>query len=252
MTSPIERRAPDEVRIHRALSSEVRTRLLDHLRREPDLDAAALADRLDLHVNTVRTHLAVLDDAGLVHTSVEQRDRPGRPKVFYRAAVVEPAPAPLADDRGYRFLAGVLASYLDATTEDTAAAAERAGTAWGRFVVDRPPPFSELDPDTAIERLLGMLREFGFEPALDDADTASPRVLLRRCPFLDVAREHQDVVCAVHLGLMRGALDELGADVEAEDLLPWATPEGCLSHLRVAPAPSPAAHPTPPAPGAST
>jgi predicted ArsR family transcriptional regulator len=243
--SPTERRASDEVRIHRALSSQVRTRLLELLRREPDLDAGTLAERLDLHVNTVRTHLAVLEEAGLVHTTVERRDRPGRPKVFYRAAEVTSGPVALADDRGYRFLAGILASYLDATSEDTAASAERAGAAWGRFVVDRPPPFTALDAEDGIERLVGMLREFGFDPALEDEDpTGTPRVVLRRCPFLDVAREHQEVVCSVHLGLMRGALDELGVAVEALDLLPWATPEGCVTHLRLS-AP-------PPAPGART
>jgi predicted ArsR family transcriptional regulator len=248
--SPTDRRTSEDVRVHRALSSQVRTRLLEHLRQEPDLDAGTLADRLELHVNTVRTHLAVLEEAGLVHTTTERRDRPGRPKVLYRAAEVTSEPVPVADDRGYRFLAGILASYLDATSEDTGAAAERAGAAWGRFVVDRPPPFTELAAEDGIDRLVGMLREFGFDPALEEHDTAGTRrVLLRRCPFLDVAREHQEVVCSVHLGLMRGALDELGVEVEAEDLLPWATPEGCISHLRVAARTSPAAT-SPPAPGA--
>jgi predicted ArsR family transcriptional regulator len=255
--SSADHRASEEARVHRALSSQVRARLLEHLRREPDLDAAALADRLELHVNTVRTHLAVLEEAGLVHTTVERRDRPGRPKVLYRATEVASGPVPLADDRGYRFLAGILASYLDATSEDTEAAAERAGAAWGRFVVDRPPPFTELAAEDGIERLVAMLREFGFDPTLETDGPDGTRVLLRRCPFLDVAREHQEVVCSVHLGLMRGALDELGVAVEAADLLPWATPAGCISHLRVDARTSPAAThtpdadlPSPPAPGA--
>ena len=56
--------------------------------------------------------------------------------------------------------------------------------------------------------------------------------MLRRCPFLDVAREHQDVVCSIHLGLMRGALDELG-DVQARDLIPWARPDAYVAHLQI-------------------
>jgi predicted ArsR family transcriptional regulator len=249
--SPTERGASDQVRIHRALSSQVRTRLLEHLRREPDLDAGALAERLDLHVNTVRTHLAVLEEAGLVHTTSERRDRPGRPKVLYRAAELPSDPGPLADDRGYRFLAGILASYLDATSADTAASAERAGAAWGRFVVDRPPPFTDLGAEEGIDRLVGMLQEFGFDPTLEQEPAAdTPRVLLRRCPFLDVAREHQEVVCSVHLGLMRGALDELGVAVAVEDLRPWAHPEGCVTHLRATTPPAPPASASPPAPGA--
>jgi predicted ArsR family transcriptional regulator len=231
-TAPRERDAPPDTRVHRALSSDVRTRLLDVLRREPDLDATALAERLDLHVNTVRSHLAVLEDAGLVEAITEDRSRPGRPRRLHRV-VESTAPTALADDRGYRFLAQVLASYLGATAEDAAAEAEQAGAAWGRFVVDAPAPFVTVDADGAVERLVDLLGEFGFEPHLEGGDDERPEVVLQRCPFLDVAREHQDVVCSIHLGLMRGALDELGVDVEVEDLIPWARPDACVSHLHV-------------------
>lgn len=228
-TAPRER---DDTRVHRALSSDVRTRLLDVLRREPDLDAAVLAERLDLHVNTVRSHLAVLEEAGLVEAVTEDRTRPGRPRRLHR--VVDGAvPTALADDRGYRFLAQILASYLGANADDAAAEAEQAGAAWGRFVVDPPAPFVTVDAEGAVDRLVDLLGEFGFAPRVDDDGTGHPEVVLQRCPFLDVAREHQEVVCSIHLGLMRGALDELGVDVEVEDLIPWARPEGCVSHLRL-------------------
>ncbi len=233
MMSTTERSTSPEVRKHRALASPVRTRLLEVLRVEPALDAGELASRLDLHINTIRTHLNVLEEAGLVVPVAEERDRPGRPRLLYRVLAGGPGDDPAADDRGYRFLAGVLASYLGATTEDTAAAAEQAGAAWGGFVVDKPAPFTELASSEGLERLIAMLEEFGFAPELDDADPGSPELLLRRCPFLDVARDHPDVVCSVHLGLMRGALDELGVEVRAEDLIPWAQPDGCVSHLTV-------------------
>ena len=221
---------PGDVRMFRALSSQVRTRLLELLRAEADLDAAALADRLDLHVNTVRTHLGVLEDAGLVTAEVEDRDRPGRPRRLYRAT--ERA-APAEADHGYRFLAEVLASYLSATAPDPAAAAEEAGNAWGGHIVAKPPPFQQLNDDEAVTRLLAMLEEFGFAPQLDTDDPTRPRVRLLHCPFLDTAREHPEVVCSVHLGLMRGALAELGVNVRTEDLIPWAEPEACVAHLRV-------------------
>ena len=220
----------EDVRVFRALSSQVRTRLLDVLRGEPGLDAAALADRLDLHVNTVRTHLGVLEDADLVVSEVEDRDRPGRPRRLYRATE---RGAPADDDHGYRFLAEVLASYISATAPDPAAAAEEAGSAWGSHVVPKPPPFRRLDNEEVLERLVAMLDEFGFAPQVDEDDPARPRVLLHRCPFLDTASAHPEVVCSVHLGLMRGALAELGADVRTEDLIPWAEPEVCVAHLRL-------------------
>jgi predicted ArsR family transcriptional regulator len=231
--SPHDRDAAPGLRVHRALSSPVRTRLLEVLRGEPDLDTAGLAARLGLHINTVRTHLGLLEEAGLVEARAEERERPGRPRLLYRVTPDEPQAATSTDERGYRFLASILASYLGATTKDTSVAAERAGRAWGGFVVDKPAPFAELDPAEAIDRLMAMLEEFGFAPEIDDTDPEHPNLVLRRCPFLDVARDHQDVVCSVHLGLMRGALDELGVDVQARDLIPWARPDACVAHLTV-------------------
>lgn len=223
---------PPPFHVHRALSSPVRARLLEVLRAEPALDAAALAERLVLHINTVRAHLNVLHEAGLVDAVAEQRVRPGRPRLLYRVTDAAPQAAAERDD-GYRFLATILASFLRATVPDTSAAAQQAGEAWGGFVVDKPAPFTRVGPGEGIDRLVDMLADLGFAPELDRADPQRPRVVLRRCPFLDVARDHQDVVCAVHLGLMRGALDELDVDVVAQDLIPWATPDTCVAHLQV-------------------
>jgi predicted ArsR family transcriptional regulator len=243
------RSVPQEQRVHRALSSPVRARLLEVLREEPDLDTAALAQRLGLHVNTVRTHLNLLDDAGLVVANAEDRDRPGRPKLLYRAAAGDGPLAPGPAEGGYRFLAQILASYLDATSNDSSAAAERAGHAWGSFIVDKPAPFSEPDAEGAIAHLVDLLDRFGFAPELDRSEPLDPAIVLRRCPFLEVAREHRDVVCAVHLGLMRGALEELGVDVRARDLIPWATDETCIAHLTVTAPPVPARRAQPPVMG---
>lgn len=223
--------AGDDERMFRALSSGVRTRLLALLRAEPDLDAAGLAERLGLHVNTVRTHLGVLEEAGLVVSEEETRDRPGRPRRLYRASDVA---LPGAGDGGYRLLAEVLAGYLHVSAPEPAAAGEEAGRAWGAHAVSRPAPFTGGGADDALRRLTAMLDDLGFAPALDPEDGGRPRIVLGRCPFGDVARAHEDVVCAVHLGLMRGALAELGTDVEVVDLLPWVEPDRCVAHLQVA------------------
>jgi predicted ArsR family transcriptional regulator len=216
--------------VHRALSSPVRGRIVELLAADGPMDARDLADRMELHVNTVRAHLTVLVESELVASSPEERDRPGRPRLLYRATDT-------AGDRGgaggYRFLAEVLASHLAATADDPAGVAEQAGTAWGRFLVDAPAPFTSVDRQAAIKRVAELLDSLGFEPELDDRAPDAPRILLRRCPFLQVAREHQDVVCSIHLGIMRGALSELGVDVEVRDLLPFAEPDLCVSHLHV-------------------
>jgi predicted ArsR family transcriptional regulator len=221
---------PQEGQVHRALSSPVRRRIVGLLSSDAPLDARELAARLQLHVTTVRAHLAVLEEGGLVVSSPEERDRPGRPRLLYRATEVAQEQGSAS---GYRFLAEVLAGQLAATFDDPSAIAEQAGTSWGRFLVDAPVPSTPIKRQDAIDRLVELLDTFGFAPGLDDPEAAAPRILLRRCPFLQVAREHQDVVCAIHLGIMRGALHELGVDVEVRDLIPFVEPGLCVSHLRV-------------------
>lgn len=224
---------PSDDHVHRALASPVRRRLLERLRAsEQPVDVFGLAEGSGLHVNTVRGHLSVLEEAHLVASEAEQRDRVGRPRLVYRPTrrgTEELTPS----EGGYRFLAGVLASYLSASAAAPRAAAEEAGTEWGRHLVEGPAPFQSFEPREAIDRVVEMLDEFGFAPQLEVTDESAPKVLLHRCPFLDVAREHQDVVCSVHLGLMRGALDELGVQVEAGDLRPFVEPDLCVADLQV-------------------
>ena len=226
--------APADARVHRALASPARVALLERLRQaDGPVGVDALADHLDLHVNTVRSHLGQLEQAGLVASESEARDRPGRPRLVYHATDRAATVASTTSDDGYRFLSVVLASYLSARSDDPAGEAEDAGTVWGHHLVDRPAPFRSTDVDDGIGQVVAALDGLGFAPELADADTPRPRILLRRCPFLEVARDHQDVVCSVHLGLIRGALDELGVDVEASELLPFVEPDLCVTRLEV-------------------
>lgn len=225
---------PDEARkqrVHRALSSPVRQRIVELLSGDDaPLDADQLARRVALHRNTVRSHLSVLEEAELVASEPEQRDRPGRPRLLYRSTDATPVDG---GQSGYRFLAEVLAGQLAALADDPADAAQAAGAAWGRYLMTTPSPSLSVSAEAAIARIVELLAEFGFAPERADETPDAPRMLLRRCPFLEVAEQHPDVVCSIHLGLMRGALSELRAGVEVTDLVPFADDDLCVAHLRI-------------------
>jgi predicted ArsR family transcriptional regulator len=211
-----------EVR-HRALAHHRRIELLDLLRARDDAsDASALADELGLHVNTVRSHLQLLEDAGLVTSETEVRRVRGRPRLLFRATPeLDPA-----SDRDYRGLAAILAGTLARDADTAADVAVDAGERWGRqLATTRTVPSA-----TSVTALAtGLLDELGFAPRPAADDPAA--IDLTRCPYLAVAEEHPEVVCGVHLGLLRGALAAGGAQGVDVSLVPFATPATCRVSL---------------------
>ena len=204
-----------------------RARVLAVLRTAPSkLGVGEVAGRVGLHPNTTRFHLDGLVEAGLAVRASEDREVPGRPRTLYTATPRGAA----GGRRSYRLLAEILTSYLAGQAKQPAQAALKAGEAWGRFLADRPAPFQRVDAATATRQLVATLDDIGFAP---EAVTAGRKrqVLLHHCPFQEAAEQHRDVVCSIHLGLMRGLLDELDAPLEAQRLDPFVEPTLCVTHL---------------------
>lgn len=200
-------------------------RLLDDA--DTPLEVNVLADQTGLHRNTIRDHLEMLRRSGLVTRTAEDRDRPGRPKMLYSAAPLEMRSPGF---EGYRFLAEILASYMQANLEDPAKIAEEAGRAWGRYLVERPQPFAEPDSLQVVDQIVTTLGELGFSPE-ETAHDEGFNVKLHDCPFREVARARTDIVCGVHLGILRGMAEELGGSAAITDLKPFVEPSLCLVEI---------------------
>jgi len=216
------------LRRHRALADPSRARILAELADGAELDTRELAQRVGLHANTVRVHLNALAEAGLVAGQTLPPQGRGRPRVAYRATGT-------AGDEGgrrYQLLAEILTGLVARFGADAAAQLEEIGEAWGHYLVDSPPPFAALPEEQAVARLVDLLADVGFEPELARSER-STQILMRPCPFLELARSHQDVICPIHLGLMRGALAESGAATQATRLEPFVRPDLCVAHLAV-------------------
>jgi len=202
--------------------------VLDMLRAaDGPLGVRDVARQMGLHPNTARFHLEALVEAGLAERETEDRETPGRPRIGYRAAVGGPA-----GRRRYRLLAEMLTSLIAGTIPELGKAAEVAGREWGAYLTEQPPPYQKLTAEQAIVKLTAIMEELGFSPQPKDRDGAGQyRLRLRQCPFREVAQHHQDVICALHLGLMRGALARMRAPVSADRLDPFVEPSLCVAHL---------------------
>lgn len=216
---------------HRLLSSTSRMVVLELLRSSArPLGVGEIAQHIGLHQNTVRFHLDLLVESGYVVRQSEAPSGPGRPRVIYKATA-----APDAED-SYRLLAEVFAQNLAANSERPVEDAVEAGRGWvgstRRRQSDREgfeaATAAPVGEDVAVSEVVAMLSDIGFAPELS-ADGTS--IYLHRCPFRALAESHSDVVCGAHLGMIQGALAELGAPVSATGLLPFVEPDLCIATL---------------------
>jgi len=194
---------------------------------------AALAEQLSQHPNTVREHLDALVTDGRIERFRRAPSGRGRPAWLYHSTAAEPPDessdlmsGPLGSDgQEYVALAVALIDQVSAASPDPGAMAREAGERWGRTLVEHHVGALAAPDSRPADRVVEMLRELRFEPQA----TNDPKTMrLTTCPFLDAAKRHPEVVCQIHLGIVRGALSRLGADADSADLQAFAEPGACL------------------------
>lgn len=195
-------------------------KVLDDLRaqRRP-ITLAAFAASMSLHPNTVREHLDSLIRAGLAARVRQKPHGRGRPAWTYVAT------AAITEASEYATLAVVLSSAIARTSAHPGRDAEIAGLEWGRDLA-RGRGAVATTAESARDRAVEVLDDLGFEPRQDPVVPSSVR--LTRCPLLEAARRNPAIVCAVHLGMLRGVLGEYGADASGSALQPFAEAGACL------------------------
>lgn len=234
--------------------SPARARVLEFVRlRHAGVSVDEVADAFGQHPNTVREHLDALAESRWLTRSRTPGPGRGRPAWRYQASPQQPEPDPRV--REYAALAEALAGHIASHSSDPHAEARAAGTRWGQALISTDTDTAPIstDTDTALtagsrgsegpsdrrraadpnvvpnahERVFRLLGDLDFSPL----PVVNSCVVLTTCPILDVARIHPDVVCAVHEGMVAGALDALGAPSEGVSLQPFASPHGCLLWL---------------------
>ena len=193
---------PNVQREAKALGDPTRHRIFRYVAEAPaPVGVAELTAHVGLHHNAVRQHLAILVDAGLVVEEVEDRHRPGRPRLLFRlhpeAAGTWGTPGP------YEYLASLLAVALEADMSPRRVG-HRAGLDAGRQAAAESDGAG--DP---VELLETQMARRGFRPARH-AKGSNIDLVLERCPFEDVAASSPDTVCQLHLGLAEGFAEGTG------------------------------------------
>ena len=230
----------------RALGDPTRHRIF---RLVADADGAVgvaeLTEQVQLNHNAVRQHLAVLKAAHLVVEELEDRTRPGRPRLLYR---VHPEVAERWEGAGpYPWLAALLAGAIR-RGQTPRAVGRQEGHRRAALLAVADDPLTELGAEMARR---------GFRPRRVDRGRRV-ELVLERCPFAEVAETDPGTVCQLHLGLAEGLAERLGALTVEQLVARNPRRAGCRLVVRRGASaatggePGEPAHQTGPAPGPDT
>ena len=70
------------------------------------------------------------------------------------------------------------------------------------------------DAPAGAEAFEASLAALGFQPAVELRDADRTTFRLGNCPYQDVVKENQPLICALHKGITRGLLDALAPDAK--------------------------------------
>ncbi len=223
------------------LASPVRRSLLEALQRqpvgdggpEPGMTAAELSPRVGRHVSTVRFHLDQLVAAGVLVAEFRRRETAGRPRKVYR-----PSGRPLAQGtEPLRLLTQLLTEAMTASIHGETVTPYEAGRRWAREHLEPHPGRAPADSAGVwlgrVGEVIDVLEEWGYQPEVSTSEggrTAS--VELTDCPFLELARGNEAVVCGVHRGLIAESMNRVGESDTEVTLEPFVTDTRCLARIR--------------------
>ncbi|MBK9159153.1 MAG: helix-turn-helix domain-containing protein [Propionibacteriaceae bacterium] len=237
MTDPRYLLASDVRReIVEALASLPSEATADEPRSRADgLSAAELAEKVSLHVTTVRFHLDQLVGAGLLNTRSERSASAGRPRKYYALAT----PAHRSGGAGsepYRLLAELLITTIMAGGDPNLP--DVAGYQWGRRraivagIQNEPPSTSPGAWLSKVGRLMDALIDWGYTGSVRTTNNGrTAQVVVEHCPIRDLTRQAPGILCGLHRGAMRGTLEAFGETGAEVSVNPTYAPGLCMAQL---------------------
>ena len=181
---------------------------------------AGLSAVTSLHPNTLREHLESLESSGSVRRRRADPSGRGRPAWLYESTGTSTS----SRAAEYAGLATVLASTIARHSPDPRGEALEAGQNWGHALA-RAKGLPLGRGATSVRRgVVALVADLGFSP---EPSVRATSLRLTRCPLLEAARAEPNIVCGVHLGIVRGALQEWEASSQNAELLPFSEPGAC-------------------------
>lgn len=216
--------------LFKTLGDNTRYAIYLELARSPQpRTTSEIAETLGLHPNTVRPHLERMRDAGLIEVQVGGRGEIGRPQ--HRYSLAPDAPSLGLEPPVMPVLASMLltmAHRLGAGPDDARAVGIEEGARRAARYASAP---------SSLEAFVAELDQLGFDPVVAEAPGGDPDtavVAFANCPFGDLARQHPELLCSLHHGVLAGFVAEMG-DAEIDEFCPLMSRTPCQVAVSVRP-----------------
>jgi predicted ArsR family transcriptional regulator len=178
-----------------------RERIIRILKSRGQATVEELSQELGLTSVTVRHHLAILQEEGLVMPPIlMRRPGPGRPQYIYR---LSDAAASLFPNR-YDLLATVLLRDMEASLNP--AEIEQAAARIARHIADEANIPADAPPAERLEVTLRFLKAQGYMTSTELDEAGHLLLHVYHCPYERVARQHP-TTCALDRHLISTLLD---------------------------------------------
>lgn len=189
-----------EVTIRQELDSLQNTRrgILQSLKRIGKATVEELAEALELSPITIRHHLGILLERGLISTE-KMRGGPGRPRYLYRLTQAAEELFP----KTYHLLANRLLEEMVKLSDRKTVAQALRGVAQ-RLMGDQPQRLEHRPMEERMAALSQILGQEGFWAHWEKGKPEGEFLLYEQeCPYFYVASRHP-VVCSLDLALIKG------------------------------------------------
>ena len=176
---------------------ETRRKILGILQEQGQATVGELGQLLDLTTVTVRHHLEVLREEGLVGAPQRlRRSGPGRPQHVYR--LTEAANAYFPNNYG-----GLVELLLEEVREQISPAVlEELMRGVAQRLAERAPAMSQAErPQEMMDGLVHFLNDQGYAACWEQNDAGDYLLHTRNCPYKRVAQDHGEV-CAIGVDLV--------------------------------------------------
>ncbi len=207
------------LKITNVLSDPTRLSIYNYIsKKHKEVNVKEIAKEFNIHPNVARLHLSKLEDVGMLKSENQKTGRGGRPSRIYRLSedVVELS-FPFRD---YRLLAKIALESMLKMGPRGEKALYDTGYEYGKELMEKQLNDKNVLKDAiTIEQKIDILKEtaqlLGFYPDIYIRENGEQfQLYVYNCPFKEVAREHPDETCRMHVAFIKGLLESLFGEYE--------------------------------------